>query len=300
MKTYFECIPCFLQQTIDSTRLITDDEAIQEQALRMALNEISGRDSRQSPAEIGKRIHGMIRKLLGDNDPYRLIKEKFNRFALKLYPELKRRVRESRNPLETAVRLAIGGNIIDFGVGAQLDESGVFDTIERSLDAPISPYDMNNFLKAVDRAEDILYLGDNTGEIVFDRLLIEELLPTRVTFVVRGKPIINDATITDARVTGMTEIVEVIDNGSDAPGTVLGDCSEAFLQRFEEADLIISKGQGNYETLNDTRKKILFVLMAKCPVVARHLGCNVGDLILKIADCLSNDNRCNKLETGII
>ena len=275
-------MPCFLHQTIDSTRLLTDDEAIQEQALRMVLNELSGMDFRQSPAEIGKHIHGMIRKLLGDNDPYRLIKENFNHFALKLYPELKRRVRESRNPLETAVRLAIGGNIIDFGVGAQLDESGVFDTIERSLNEPISPDDMNNFLKAVDRAEDILYLGDNTGEIVFDRLLIEELLPTRVTFVVRGKPIINDATIADARIAGMTEIVEVIDNGSDAPGTVLGDCSETFLQRFEEADLIISKGQGNYESLNDTGKKILFILMAKCPVVARHLGCNVGDLILKI------------------
>jgi uncharacterized protein with ATP-grasp and redox domains len=140
---------------------------------------------------------------------------------------------------------------------------------------------MDAFGEALAEAENILYLADNAGEIVFDRLLIEQLPMEKVVVAVRGLPAINDATIQDAKIAGITELVEVIDNGSDAPATILEDCSERFLDAFNRADLIIAKGQGNYETLSDIDKNIFFLLKAKCPVIAGHIGCEVGELILK-------------------
>jgi uncharacterized protein with ATP-grasp and redox domains len=125
-------------------------------------------------------------------------------------------------------------------------------------------------------ARSILYLADNAGEIVFDRLLIERLPAGRVTVVVRGAPVINDATRADAQVAGLDRIAEIIDNGSDAPGTVLEDCSAQFRERFESADVIIAKGQGNFETLSAAGANICFLLKIKCPVLATHTGIELG------------------------
>lgn len=137
------------------------------------------------------------------------------------------------------------------------------------------------FKEAVSQAERILFLADNAGEIAFDRLLIE-LLPTeKVTVAVKGKPVINDATLEDARMTGLTDLVEVVDNGSDAPGTILASCSQAFRDRFEKAYLVIAKGQGNYESLSDSDKDIFFILKVKCPVIAQGLHCAAGSMILQ-------------------
>ncbi|MCK4815836.1 DUF89 family protein, partial [bacterium] len=127
----------------------------------------------------------------------------------------------------------------------------------------------------------ILYLADNAGEIVFDRLLIEQLPYEKITVVVKGKPVINDATMDDAEFAGLTEIVEVFDNGSDAPGTILQDCSQTFRDRFEDADLVIAKGQGNYETLSEVDKDIFFLLKVKCFIIARDIDCEVGEMILQ-------------------
>ncbi len=146
------------------------------------------------------------------------------------------------------------------------------------MTAPLAG-DPKKFRKAISMAKSILYLADNTGEIVFDRLLIEQMPLKKITLVVKGSPIINDACLVDAQVTGVADLVEVIDNGSDAPGTILAECSEDFKQRFEKADLIIAKGQGNYETLSDVKKDIFFVLKAKCSVIAKHIGCEVGNLV---------------------
>ena len=281
MRTYFDCAQCFVRQALDAARLLTDDEAIHEKVLRKVLSESSEMDFYKSPPVMGQRIHRLIRELLGNDDPYRQIKDRSNRLAMKLYPELKKKIEQSSDLLETAVRFAIAGNIIDLGVNSQLDESIIYKTIEDSMKSALFPNTINDFRNAVDQATDILYLGDNAGEIVFDRLLIEQLPYEKVTFVVRGSPVINDATLVDARFAGITDIVEVIDNGSDAPGTILEDCSPAFCARFEKADLIIAKGQGNYESLSDIKKNILFVLIAKCPVIARDIGCDVGNMVLK-------------------
>lgn len=280
MRTYFDCIPCFVRQALDSARLITDDEQVHEQVMQEVLHLACKMDLRQSPPAMAQKIHRIIRKLTGVQDPYLQIKNRFNKLALQMYPELRESIGASTDPLETAIRLAIAGNIIDLGVNAGLKESDVEKAINESLTALLHKESLEKFRNATNQAQNILYIGDNAGEIVFDRLLIERLPIKKITFVVKAKPILNDATIEDAQIVGLTDIVKVIDNGSDAPGTILEDCSQDFRQQFNKADLIIAKGQGNYETLSDIDKDIFFILKAKCPVIARHLRCEIGKMIL--------------------
>ena len=197
-----------------------------------------------------------------------------------MYPDLRTRIEQSTYPLEMAVRLAIAGNIIDFGVTSNIEESQLQRTVAESLEAPLDLDTLADFRKAVTQAKTILYLGDNAGEIVFDRLLVEQLPYQKIAFVVKKSPVINDATMEDAFITGMTDVVEVIDNGSNAPGTILECCSEQFRNRFDRTELIIAKGQGNYETLSDVDKDIFFLLRAKCSVAAGNIGCQIGDMVL--------------------
>ena len=280
MRTYLDCIPCFVRQALDAVRFVTDDEAIQAEVLRKVLRAASEMDMRMAPPAMGQQIHRLIRRLTGQDDPYRDVKDRFNRFAMGLYPEMKARVEAAADPLAAAVRVAIAGNVIDFGVRSDLTEAAVRETIDRAMGEPICG-SVDDLRGAAAEARDILFLADNAGEIVFDRVLIETLPTEKVTVVVKGRPVINDATIDDARAAGLIGRVAVIDNGSDAPGTLLDTCSDALRKRFDDADLVIAKGQGNYETLSDSEREILFLLMAKCPVIARDLGCEQGTLILR-------------------
>ncbi|MEN6423925.1 MAG: ARMT1-like domain-containing protein [Phycisphaerales bacterium] len=280
MRTYFDCVPCSIRQVLDSVRMITDDETMHERVLRELLGMWQRMDMKQSPPAMAQRIHRYLRQLTGVADPYLDVKNRYNLFALGLYPELRERVADSPDPFETAVHLAIAGNIIDFGVNSHVEQGAVHDAIMRSLTEPIDRDAVQRLRQAVERAKDILFLGDNTGEIVLDRLLIERMPTSKVTYVVRGYPILNDALMADAQIAGLTDLVEVIDNGSDAPGTILETCSEAFRKRFDLADLVIAKGQGNYESLTDTDRPAYFLLRPKCAVLARHLKCELGRLLV--------------------
>lgn len=266
-----------MKQALAAARLVTDDPKLHERVLREMGKKISEMDLNQSPPLMGREIHRTVRALTGMEDPYRGIKDFYNRFALNMYADLKQRVRGSANPFETAVRLAIAGNIIDFGVSTDLDVSTVSNTIEASLSGSVFG-DLDALAGAVAKAQKIVYLGDNAGEILFDRILIEEMPADRVVFVTRGGPVINDATIRDAETVGLTACVRVMDNGTDVPGTVLSECSDAFVREFEQADLVISKGQGNYETLSESDRAgtLFFLFKVKCPVVARDIGCEMG------------------------
>jgi hypothetical protein len=280
MRTYFDCVPCSVRQVLDAVRMITDDEAMHERVLRELLGMWQRMDMRQSPPAMAQQIHRFLRQFTGVADPYREVKNRYNEFALGLYPELKERIENSSDPFETAVRLSIAGNIIDFGVNSNVEQGMVHETILRSLTEPLDRDALLELRQAIRRAKDILFLGDNTGEIVFDRLLVERMPREKLTYVVRGAPILNDALMADAEVAGLTGLVEVIDNGSDAPGTILETCSQAFRNRFERADLIIAKGQGNFESMDDTRKDVFFLLKPKCAVLARHLNCQLGRLLI--------------------
>lgn len=282
MKTYYDCLPCLVRQAIEAVNMVTDDEALQEKVIRQVLLETARIDLKASPPHMARTIHQQIKETLGTTDPYKNIKDKFNQFAMKMYAKLKKQVRNSADPFETSLRLAIAGNIIDFGVRADIEEQHIEETIAECLKNPIvfnSPADLQ---KAIEAAEKILFLGDNAGEIVFDKLLIEQMPRDKISYVVKGFPIINDATMEDAIDTGMTDLVRVLDNGCDAPGTILELCSLEFQEEFRQADLIIAKGQGNYETLSGLQDKdIFFLLKVKCPVIAQDLGCESGDIVAR-------------------
>ncbi len=200
--------------------------------------------------------------------------------ALHLLPGLRAQVEDSNDPLMTAAHLAVAGNIIDLGAKSGLNEHEIHDAIRHAAEQPLEG-DLEEFRREAERAEKILYLADNCGEIVFDTLLVEQLGAKRVTVAVRGMPIINDATLVDAQTAGLTDLVRVIGNGSDAPGTLLDDCSDEFKTAFETADLIISKGQGNFETLSDCGRTIFFLFKAKCPVVADSVNLPIGTHVLR-------------------
>ena len=267
-------------QALQAVRMVTDDEAVHEQVLRQVLKAASEMDLRQSPPVMGQTIHRLIRRATGNTDPYREHKIRWNRFAAGLLPELRRQVETSSDPFQTAVRLAIAGNIIDFAANSGIDEQGVRNSIEHALISPLRKDVIEALHAELMRAQRVLYLADNAGEIVFDRLLIEQLPVEKITLAVKGAPVINDATIEDAAETGMIGFVNVISNGSDAPGTILGQCSTEFRETFESSDVVVAKGQANYETLNDSTQNIFFVLKAKCPVIARDIGCEQGSLVV--------------------
>ena len=275
MKTALDCVPCLVRQSIDSSRAVSDDPAVHQQVLRDMLRWTADVDPTESPPELGQRLHRRLREVTGVSDAYRAEKDRHNRMAMSLLPELRERIDTSDDPFALAVRLAIAGNIIDLGVGGQVAEADLRESIDQALSEPVHGL-LGELRTAIAEARRILYLADNCGEIVFDRLLIEHLPLDRVTVAVRGGPILNDATMVDAQTVGLTELVEVIDNGTDAPGTLLGDCSRSFVERFRGADLIIAKGQGNFESLSDEPAPIYFLFKVKCSVVADHVGEPLG------------------------
>ncbi|HQL22759.1 MAG TPA: ARMT1-like domain-containing protein, partial [Opitutaceae bacterium] len=206
-------------------------------------------------------------------------KQRFNRLARELLPPLAEAVAQSADSFAAAVRLAIAGNIIDLGAKSGLTEDEARQTAATALEQPLIGA-LAELREAVSRARRILYLCDNAGEIVFDRVLIGQLPRGAVTVAVRGHAVINDATREDAEAAGLAELAEVIDNGSAMPGTVLADCSPEFRRRFAEADLVIAKGQGNYESLHAERAPLFCLFRVKCAIVATHCGHPVGSHVV--------------------
>lgn len=279
MKVFLDCIPCFLRQALEAVRLATSDKTGQEEAMRVILQQLGKISWNTSPPHIGRRVHQLVKQITGNPDPYAPLKRQSNETALRLYPELEARVKEATDSFEMAVRLALAGNMIDFGArpGEKVD---IEKEIELVMQSPVDKRALADFKNAVAQAKRVLFLGDNAGEIVFDKLLMRQIGPEKVTYVVKAKPIINDATLEDAEAVGLTALVPVIDNGSDYPGTVLEACNQQFLALYNQADIVVAKGQGNYETLSEADKPIVFLLKVKCPVIAREVRKQVGDLVI--------------------
>jgi len=284
MRTYLECIPCFFKQALEASKLAGANETTQKKVLDKLSRLIPEIGLNSTPPEMGRIIYQLVSKITGERDPFKEIKQKSNKQSLKLYPDLKTKIESSNDRLLTAVRLAIAGNVIDYG--AQ-NNFVIEEEIKNCLRGDFAIFDYGNFRETLDKADQILYLADNAGEVVFDKILIEEIRrldPLRrrqIFYVVRDRPIINDALIEDARACGIEEVAEVVSSGSDAPGTILELCSQEFLKLYEQAKMVISKGQGNFEALSEEDKPIFFLLKAKCSVIAKDIGCRLGDVILK-------------------
>ncbi|MFC1569405.1 DUF89 domain-containing protein [bacterium] len=294
MKKYLECIPCFFKQALEAARIAGADDSTQRYLMNEVARIIPEFNLDASPPEMARSIYRIVREITGLEDPYEQIKEQSNQFALGIYDKLVQKLEQSSDRLLTAVKLAIAGNIIDYGaknslnVDEELEKilAGEHETIQHE---ETRFFQFDAFKSALKKSKNILYLADNAGELVFDRILLEEIKRIdsnmEISVAVKEKPAINDALIKDAVQCGITEVAQVISSGSDAPGTLLPFCMESFRELFKNADMVISKGQGNFETLSNEDRPIFFLLLTKCPVIADHIGCSVGDVIL-----LSRDN----------
>jgi len=281
MKSHLECIPCFLRQALQAARFVTEDEKVHESVLRAVLCDVSEMDLRDSPPVMSRLIARRVHKYTGCSDPYLEVKRHFNQYVLDLLPRYREMVEKAEDPLQLAVRLAIAGNVIDFGPFSRVDEAKIEAAIMDALRDPLDTRALAELREAIQSAGAILYLTDNAGEIVFDRLLIEQMPREKVAVAVKGGPTLNDAMRADAEMVGLGELVEVLDNGSDAPGTMLDLCSEAFRKRFHAADLVIAKGQANYETLSEISANLFFLLKVKCPVIAEDMGTPLGSMVVQ-------------------
>jgi|AntRauTorckE6833_2_1112554.scaffolds.fasta_scaffold10065_2 uncharacterized protein with ATP-grasp and redox domains len=280
MDIQLECLPCFVKQTLSVLSMVNADDATRERIMREVLAELSTIDFKQPPPEQAQKIHALIRDLCANDDPYAAQKHADMELALELSALIEPEVDSAPDPFYAALQMAIAGNNLDHGVYHDLSYAEARAFLEQGLHTEIKG-DLKYFRARIESAETILFLGDNAGEIVFDRFLLLQMQHKEVVYAVRGSAIINDALLSDAQQAGIDKLVgTLMTNGDNAPGTVLHRCSFEFRRIFDTADLIIAKGQGNYETLSDHPANIFFLLKAKCPVVARHIGCDLGDALL--------------------
>jgi hypothetical protein len=271
------CESCFINtynKLLAKHHATVDQRVVFDSYLREVLS-----DTKElTTPEVQRLLQHRLEDLLGMNDFYAQEKWQSNEVALALYPLWKRNVERASDPFDLALRLAIAGNIMDYGANHTFD---IEETIHEVVSKPFDIDHSRHLKERLAKASSVLYLGDNAGEIVFDRLFLETIQHPNVTFVVRGGPTINDVTLEDAQMVGMEHVAKVISNGYDVPSTVLERSDQAFQRLFNDADLIISKGQGNLEglyALHDER--IFFLLMTKCDVIARLIGAAKGNCVV--------------------
>jgi uncharacterized protein with ATP-grasp and redox domains len=272
MRTTLDCMVCFVQQALSTARLSTNDSELHHKIVKETGRLLSSLDLSLSPPENAVAVYRLVAKLTGVSDPFHELKIESNLFALRIRDQVSERIENAESSLYAAVRYAIAGNIIDYGVQREFD---ALDVLSKCMEKDLCIDDFELLSKEVNSSKglNILYLADNCGEIVFDGLLVEQLQQRGhiVTLVVRGDQILNDVTMESAVDVGVDNICTVISNGTSCPGTPLESSSAELQKAFHGADLIISKGQGNFETLSGVDRPIYYLLTVKCSVVARHI-----------------------------
>lgn len=289
MRYSLDCVVCLQRQCLEAARFSSDDPDVHLKVLESTMRTLLDAGLDTTAPYIGTIVHRNVRLLTGNNDPYYAEKKRFNKLALDRWDDFQRWIANSSDPFETTIRLAIAGNSIDFALESitveRINEMINRATTQRMIGS------VQELREAIEKANTILYLTDNAGEIVYDRLLVERLVSPEfgkdVTVVTRGKPIINDALLEDAEEVGMTKVAPVMTNGGDGLGVIYDELSEEFKERFVAADLVIAKGLANLESLwtvdpRLTPQKIAFLFKAKCPFIAEEMGAQLGDLVVKV------------------
>lgn len=277
MEFNYECLWCHVNQAKRVAEMVGLDAQRKESILRQVLKHLSEMPYEGSNPGLMEQSWRIITREIEDDNPYKEIKQTFNDQMMEVYKELDAKLMADPSRYINGIHLAVEGNIIDYGAKHEFSKDA---TITRLLSGEKDNFAMDEskvLYKQLKEAKQLLYIGDNCGEIVMDKLLIkvlrEEFPDLKVIFSVRGKPILNDVTMADADQVGMEEVARVIDNGSGAPGTELSLTSHSFNACFEASDVIIAKGQGNFESLCDLKLGHLFFLfMGKCEAVANVLG----------------------------
>ena len=285
MKIHDKCLPCVVNQVIKVANITGVDK--KEELFREVFNYLSKMDFEITTPEIIGEIFDMIKKYANNPDPYKETRNYYNALFLKLLSEFDRKIEKSGNSFKLAVQYAIVGNIIDFNPIHNTLLKDIFDIFEKMEQLELAVDDSSTLMEDIANAKILLYLGDNCGEICLDKILlkkIKELNPDiQIIFGVRGKPVVNDSIAEDAYAVGINEYADVIDNGDGSLGTVLNRTSQKFKEIYKKSDVVIAKGQANYECLSEENKNIYFLLMTKCDVIANDIDVEENKMI-----CMKN------------
>jgi len=279
-----ECIECIINQSRRVSKAITASPSLSE-TLTSTVEEMSKNFStKHNPPEVAADVYEKMATLANKSDLYDEIKEHSTQKALEFIPLLEERISLCENKLLTVTKIAVAGNVIDLAAQVSFD---LHEELEKIFETEFAYNDFELLSKKLESASTLLVIGDNVGEHIFDKLFIQnlqDLYPKlHISYMVRGNPIINDVTIKEATEAGFDKICELVDSGVNTPGFVYNRATEYSKKLFDTADLVITKGMGNYECLSDThRKDLCFLLKVKCEVVARSLSKEIGDIVCKM------------------
>ncbi len=280
MKAHLDCIPCQQRQMLKILRLATDDQQIHERVLRETVHRLGEIDWHQDPMTLMKHTYHLITQATGNPDPYQDLKIQSNDEVLRLYPDLRTLIQTSDDKLLTACKLAVAGNIMDFGAK---DHFNIRETIGHVLETDFALNEYTHFVSSLKEASSLLLFADNAGEVVLDKLLLETILQIyhldKITVAVKEKPVLNDVTMQDAEYVGLTTLPNIefrqVNTTSNGHASWMPDNVTSWMQ---EHDIVLSKGQANYEVLSEY-PGIYFLLIAKCQIVAEDTGTYNGALI---------------------
>jgi len=283
MKVHYECAACYLRQAREALDLATSDESLKMEIMEDIIRTL-GENFRNGAVtnQMGTAMHRNIKKKTGNRDPYQDQREKCNQIAQQFLPLIVKLLEED-NSLKNYLKAAITGNIIDFGaLGLETD---IKDLILKNMQKDLAIDHSAQLEKELKKAQNVLYLADNIGEIVFDKLLIEKIkeYQVKVIMALKEEPILNDACIPDALKIGLDAVAGLISIGTDSIGIIYSEISPQFREIFQNADLVIAKGLGNYEGLDEMdlgEKPVFCLLNAKCKPVAREIGVKTGDSVV--------------------
>ena len=277
IKFHADCMACLAQSALKKAGAVRD-EALKTQYMRRVCAFIEEADvERDSAPLVDARIIALRRELLGIEEDFSEVKHRFNRLILSVYDRLRAQVEAAADPIHAAMQLAMAGNYIDFGVMKDVDAGELIRMLDAAAERTLAAAEYAHFLQDLAAPGELVYIHDNCGEVALDRLLIETIRArfpeTRVVSIVRGAPILNDATLEDAREVGLTEVAEVLENGlRDIAGTELSLLPEDVRRRIEGAGVILAKGQGNFETLIGCGLNAYYLLLSKCPSYTQWFG----------------------------
>jgi len=280
-----DCLACLYNQMLRMSKAMHCDDACATQIMKESAARIARLNMEQTPPEAAAILYPEAAAVGGAEDPYAELKARSSERAASLIPVVRPIVSASDNPLDAALRAAAAGNVIDYATQVLFELEEEIRTI---FETPFAVDDKARFLDKLRQARTLLVIGDNVGEHLFDKLMMETMrfyLPQlRIYYMVRGRPIINDVTVREAREAGIDQVAEIVDSGVDTPGFLLERAASEARTIYERADLILAKGMGNYECMESwADDRVMFLLKIKCEVVARKIGKNLGDLIAMIA-----------------
>lgn len=277
MQLFPECYACLVRQAVSAMNSARVDQITQISTIKEVLRTLEKADDSLSPSDLAGQTNQVIREIVGINDLYKEIKRKSHILAEEYLEDLINLSKEGNDKLEQGLKISAAGNVIDV---VHTNDYDLWDEVIITVNQELLGGGLEAFRQRIDESPYLLYLADNVGETIFDRVFIETLdIP--VIYGVKGGPILNDATREDALAAGIEQIAEIVETGSRAPGTILGQCSDEFQYLFEQSNLILAKGQANYETLDDKGDKIFFLLRVKCPILSREIDTPLGNLVLK-------------------